>query len=251
MKNHQIIIALVSCTLVLFPAFQIFSGRALGSARDETLPPGENTERLEWIEVPFADPFYLISCSKAVQKELGVTPKQLDQLQSMEPLFRSELRELSYRKDPVSQNGIQRHINAARNGIGRILKRDQLKRLRQLLLQLHGPCSVVKDSRLSALLKITDRQAREIDSIVHGLKVKSKRINLPGRNDNGQARESSASDASAKQIQMQQLLKSLNSEVYKVFSDEQKNLYKKAKGEPFEFKREEDTGCLGDDTYRQ
>jgi hypothetical protein len=247
MKNYQNIIALVKYTLVFLLSMQILSGRALGTSRDETLPPGENTKRVEWIQIPFADPFHLIVCSKRVRKELGITRQQLSQFEKMEPLFRSELRELSYRHGQQSENDIQRHIDAARNGVGRILEPAQIKRLRQLLLQLHGPCSVAKDPELSALLKITEQQERSIDSILDGLTAKSSRIYTSKQKDNAQANDLQLSGSAAEQLQMQQVLQNLNDEVYKLFSDEQKEIYEKAQGKPFEFTREGAPSCLDDD----
>lgn len=202
--------------------------------------------KVAWIQIPLADPFHLIACSKGVRKELGISQKQLSQLREMEPLFRTELRELSYHKDRKSLNAIQRHIEAARNGMGRILDPAQLKRLRQLLLQLHGPCSVVKDQKLSALLKISDQQAKEINSILQALAAKSNQIHTQQQKNNQQAAVSSLSGIAAKQSQMQQVLQDLNSKVYKLFNDEQKKNYREAVGEPFEFRLEDDPACLDD-----
>jgi hypothetical protein len=238
---------LIAGFIALFLSTQIVIGQAMGAARDETLAPGKNAKKVEWIQVPFADPFHLIVCSKSVQKELGVTRRQLSQFREMEPLFRSELRELSYRKDQQSENEIHQHIEAARNGLGRILDPVQLKRLRQLLLQLHGPCSVAKDPNLAALLKITDEQSRKIDSILDALRTNSGRMDTVKREDDSAATNSPVPDGSAKRRQMQQLLRSLNSEVYKLFSDEQKRIYAKAEGQPFEFNFKEAPACLEDD----
>jgi hypothetical protein len=219
-------------------------GHALGAARDENLPPGKQMNRIGWIQIPLADPFHMVVCSKTVQKELGITQKQLTQLKEMEPLFRSELRELSYGNDQQSRDTIQRHMNAARSGMGRILNPTQLKRLRQLLLQLHGPCSVVSDPKLSGFLKITDQQAKEINSILDALVAKSSRIYMLQYKENEQTAGLKQPGVAVKQKHMQRLLQRLNTKVYKLLSDEQRKIYKKAEGKPFDFKLEDDPSCL-------
>ncbi|MGD9189716.1 MAG: hypothetical protein PVI89_15965 [Desulfobacteraceae bacterium] len=246
MKNCQTKIVILKNALIIFLLIKLMIGHALGAARDENLPPGKNMNRVGWIQIPFADPFHLIVCSKGVRKELGITRKQLSQFRKMEPLFRSELRELSYQNDHKSRNTIQRHIDAARNGMGRILNPTQLKRLRQLLLQLHGPCSVVNDPKLASILKITDRQAKEINTILAALAAKSDQVYTLHKKENQQTAGTQTPHVGTKQKQMQQLLQSLNSKVYSLFSDEQKKIYKAAAGEPFGFKLEEDPVCLDD-----
>jgi hypothetical protein len=223
---------------------QLTSGHALGAARDENLPPGKQMNRVDWIEIPLADPFHLVVCNQGVQKELEITKEQLRQFRDMEPLFRSELRELSYAKGPETNGDIQQHIETARDGMGRILGPGQIERLHQLLLQLHGPCSVMNDPKLSSLLKISDQQARKMNNILHVLAAKSERIYAQKKRNNQQADGARVRDVAGKQKQMQQILQSLNREVYSLFSDEQKIIYKKAEGKPFEFKLEKEPDCF-------
>jgi acylphosphatase len=246
MKRYKIIIAILKNTLVVILSMQIILCYALGAARDETLPPGKNMNMVDWIQIPMADPFHLIVCSKDVQKELRITQEQLSQFQDMEPLFRSELRELSHLKDQKPRDDIQQHIQAAREGMGRILDVRQQGRLRQLLLQLHGPCSVMNDPKLSVLLKITDQQVNKMKSILHALETKSEQMYTQQRKNNRQTAESGLIGVTTKQQQMKQLLQSLNRKVYSLFSDKQKRIYVEAEGEPFEFKLEDDPVCLDD-----
>lgn len=244
MKRDKISITLVKNTSAVILAMQLILGQALGAARDENLPPGKHMDAVGWIQVPLADPFHLVVCSTGVQKELKITKEQLSQFRDMEPLFRSELRELSYSRDQQSESHIQRHIKAAREGMGRVLGPDQLKRLRQLLLQLHGPCSVMNDPKLAALLKITDQQAKAINSILRALAVESEQIYSKQQKNHRPTAESSISNVAAKQKQMQQLLHTLNEKVFDLFSAEQKRIYKNAEGKPFEFKLEDEPACL-------
>ena len=246
MKKYKIIIAIVKNTSLVILSMQIIICHALGAARDENLPPGKNMNRVDWIQVPMADPFHLIVCSKGVQKELRITQEQLSQFQHMEPLFRSELRELSHLKDQKPNDDIQHHIQAARDGMGRILDERQRRRLRQLLLQLHGPCSVMNDPKLSVLLKISDRQEKKMKSILHALEAKSEQIYTQQQKNDRQPAESALHGVATNQKQMKQLLQSLNGKVYSLFSDKQKRVYKKAEGEPFEFKLEDNPACLDD-----
>ena len=246
MKKYKIIIAIVKNTSAVILSMLIIICHALGAARDENLPPGKNMNMVDWIQIPMADPFHLIVCSKAVQKELRITQEQLSQFRDMEPLFRSELRELSHLKKQKPLDDIQRHIQAARDGMGRILDVRQQRRLHQLLLQLHGPCSVVTDPKLSELLKISDQQVKKMKSILHTLKAKSGQIYTQQQKNNQQPAESALRGVTTSQIQMEQLLQTLNGKVYNLFSDKQKIIYVEAKGEPFEFNLENDPACLDD-----
>ena len=239
-------IAIVKSASIVILAIKLILSPALAVDRNENLPPGEHMDRIEWIEVPMADPFHLIVCSKSVQKELGITREQLNQFREMEPLFRSELRDLSYRKNQNPKNDIQRHMDMARDGMDRILNPDQLKRLRQLLLQLHGPCSILNDPKLFRLLKITEQQEKKMNSILHALMAKSEQIYAQRQNSKGQIVESvPAPSEASNQKQMQHLLRILNSKVYRLLSDEQKKIYKAAEGKPFEFRLESNPACLG------
>lgn len=244
MKLHKRIVSIVKNISAVIITMQLISIPVLGAARDQNLPPGKHMDEVDWIQMPLADPFHLVVCNQGVQKELEITKEQLSQFRVMEPLFRSELRELSHRKDPESNKDIQRHIDTARDGMGRILDSSQIERLRQLLLQLHGPCSVVSDPKLSTLLKITDQQAEKMNEILHVLEAESDRIYAQEQKNSRQTPEASFHNAEVKQKQMQQLLQTLNRKVYSLFSEKQKRIYKDAEGEPFEFKLEKDPACL-------
>jgi hypothetical protein len=236
-RCHPIIAILYILTagIVLVP---FASTPAQGAQRDDRLLPGENMEMVEWIRIPKADPFHLVVCSKGVQKELGLTRDQVRQLWDMEPLFRSELRELTYGTDQKSRKKIQRHMKMARSGMDRILKPNQLKRLRQLLLQLHGPSSAMNDHRLCRLLKLTDRQAEEMKSILQALRDKSEQVYTPQPDGNRKTAPSPS-----RQKQMQHLLQVLNRRVFELFSDEQKKIFREAEGEPFDFTLECNAAC--------
>ena len=190
-------------------------------------------EMVEWIQIPRADPFHLVICSKAVQRELGLTRDQVTQLWDMEPLFRSALRELTYGADQKSRKDIQRHKKLARSGMDRILKPEQLKRLRQLLLQLHGPSSAMNDHHLYALLKLTDRQAEKMKSLLQALRDNSEQV----------YHDQEKAQSCTRQKQMQYLLQTLNRKVFELFSEEQKNIYREAEGKLFDFNLESDSSC--------
>jgi Spy/CpxP family protein refolding chaperone len=224
------IVRIIAAAILLV---QVASPPAQGAQRDDRLPPGENMEMVEWIQIPRADPFHLVICSKAVQRELGLTRDQVTQLWDMEPLFRSALRELTYGADQKSRKDIQRHKKLARSGMDRILKPEQLKRLRQLLLQLHGPSSAMNDHHLYALLKLTDRQAEKMKSLLQALRDNSEQV----------YHDQEKAQSCTRQKQMQYLLQTLNRKVFELFSEEQKNIYREAEGKLFDFKLESDSSC--------
>jgi hypothetical protein len=198
--------------------------------REEIRPVGPNDIRIPWVQLPGADPFTLLGYSKEVQNDIGLTQKQLDNLMQMERLFRSELYELSYSKEQKNaKEKIANHIRIAQDGMARILTPIQLKRLEQILLQIHGPCNLrLNDDQLSARLQITDLQKSQIKDICFKFAKENRNIYTE--------QFSKKNTKQAPPCKTIKELQGLNSQIFSLFTDKQREIYAKELGRPFKFK---------------
>lgn len=213
---------------------------AMAGERRIDLPPGPNMRDIPWLYVPGADPFHLLCYDTEAQKELGVTQEQLKKLSIMEQLFRSQLRELSYRPESSeTRKAISRHMEAARNGLGRVLTPSQLERLRQMLLWIQGPCSVLKDDRLLARLQMGERQVAQMDTVCQELSDRISAISTETQASSTKKDVASCTAYSAIQIS----LKIVNEKAFALFSAEQKNIYTEISGKKFTFNSKKVIGC--------
>ena len=135
-------------------------------ARPEWQMPGPMMSDAPGAQMPGADPFQLLENSMEVQADLGLTKDQLARLQRAARNFRTKLQDLSYPKPGVSreqaQAEIERHVTDTRGMIARELTPAQLARLRQIMLQLEGPCLATIDQQVGQQLSIMPEQDRAI-----------------------------------------------------------------------------------------
>jgi hypothetical protein len=148
----------------------------------------------------------------------------------MERYFRTELNELSHADDTKeAQRRIHEHINAGQDGIARVLTTNQIARLRQILLQVNGPCSVLEDQKLSAALQITNKQKSKIENICSEWTRKVRKV-PPERDKTNNKEESIREKIRKERKKMQQELDRLNKNILDLFLEEQKTIYKKTLG---------------------
>ncbi len=210
---------------------------AVAGEMHEELSPGPNVNKIPGGHIPGADPFHLLKENKNVREEIQLTQEQMKKIMEMERMFRSELRELSYQKDSAdTQAEIARHLEAARNGMSRILTPVQIERLKQLLLQLQGPCAVILDDQLASKLQITALQINTINKICRSFdgRIHSGKANKTIEDEGIPLFPDKISPEDREEIQ--QSLRRANDKVISLFTDEQKETYFKAEGTPFSFK---------------
>lgn len=58
MKRLKPSIVIVQIIVAAILLMRVTSIPAQGAQRDDSLPPGENMEMVEWIQIPMADPFH-------------------------------------------------------------------------------------------------------------------------------------------------------------------------------------------------
>ena len=126
--------------------------------KNELVPPGAAIGDAPGGMMPGADPFMLLENSRQVQTDLELSEDQIRRLGHSGQLFRTQLQELAHATDAAAKSEMQRQIWTSRGAIARILDRQQLQRLQQIMLQIEGPCLAVNDPRFSQELDLSEAQ---------------------------------------------------------------------------------------------
>lgn len=127
--------------------------------RPEWQAPGPTMPGMPGGGLPDADPFHLLVNSREVQADLALSKDQLERLRRAEREFRTEMTDMT-RPGPGEQLAeirahIDEHIRSTRAIIARELTPEQLRRLRQILFQIEGPCMVMWDDQLARDLALS------------------------------------------------------------------------------------------------
>lgn len=119
---------------------------------------------------PNADPMQMLVNSTPLQAELKLEQDQLRKLQRIEFEFRNKLSDLlqqmsaagSPQKLESVRGALRAHVEVGRGMIARVLTRPQLDRLQQIMVQVEGTCSAVRDENASRALGLQPQQMRRI-----------------------------------------------------------------------------------------
>lgn len=117
---------------------------------------------------PNADPMEMLINSAELQAELKIEPDQLSHLKSIAHEFRSRQFELLQQlqagpeKARAARAALDAHMEMGRAMIARVLKRRQLDRLQQIMMQVGGACLALRDENVSQALSIDPSQMRRI-----------------------------------------------------------------------------------------
>jgi hypothetical protein len=143
--------------------------------RQESAPPG--LDNLPGGGRPNADPMQMLLNSRKLQAELRMSEGQLRKLKRIEPEFISRQSELLRRMTPgnsperirSARMALHAHMEVARGMIARVLTRPQLERFRQIMVQVQGTCSALRDEDVSHALRLQPAQMREITGLCRRL----------------------------------------------------------------------------------
>jgi hypothetical protein len=131
--------------------------------------PGPLIGEAPGAELPGADPFQLLLNSFEIQRELRLTPAQLDRLQLAARNFRTQMQALTSPQPGVSSDqaraAIAQQMMDTRAMIARELVPEQLARLQQIVLQIEGPCLAMADVQVGQRLNLTDEQWRQLGAV--------------------------------------------------------------------------------------
>jgi hypothetical protein len=129
---------------------------------NEFAPPGAGSNDAPGGMMPGADPFMLLENNRQVQVDLGLSEDQIRRLSHSGQLFRSQLQELARATNVSSKAEIERQIWTSRDTIVHLLTPEQLQRLQQIMLQIHGPCLAISDTHFSQDLGLSEMQLQKM-----------------------------------------------------------------------------------------
>ncbi|AKG22933.1 Spy/CpxP family protein refolding chaperone [Calothrix sp. 336/3] len=185
------------------------------------------------------DPLELMQNSQ-VKSELKLTDDQIAKLKQIDTNFRQKVKEKASGIKPESateeqiksvRSDIEKLNQETRVEVGKTLNADQVKRARQIFLQLYGWGILTKDD-FSQDLKLTADQTAKLNKLSDDTVQKMK--------DNWVAPKSDASPTEKNQTlanntkKMEQILKDSNQEAESYLTDEQKKTLESLKGAKFQ-----------------
>lgn len=170
---------------------------------------------------------------KSVQDELKLSEDQVKKVKELTEKQRESFRGLRDLSREERQTKMQERAKANEKAVAEILKADQLKRAKQISLQLRGP-RAFSDPAVADALKLTDEQKEKVKTIQQEAR--------PARGDRQGAgnREEARKKAEAAR-------KNANEKLMNVLTTEQKTKWKELTGEPFkgEIQRQRAGGNAG------
>jgi hypothetical protein len=197
------------------------------------------TVGLENSDRPNTDPLAILQ-SDQMKKELGLTDDQVSQLKTVQTELQATMKEKTsgvdfkeLAKDDAKLKAfyadLDKDIQASREKVNGILKPEQVKRVREISLQLYG-FGVLTLADVSQDLKITPEQQTKMDTLRKDLVTKMKAAwEVPS----GSAQEQQQVIANNRK-KMDQILEENNQQALAVLTDEQKKTLETLKGEKFD-----------------
>ena len=171
-----------------------------------------------------------------VQKELKVTAEQKEKIDAILKEARDarpqggrqNFREMSEAdRTKLFEEGQKRNAETQKKLEG-ALNADQVKRLKEINLQVRGTSGALNDPEVAKELKLTDEQVTALKTISD--ETNKKRRELFGNGGGG-------GGGQGNREKMEQLNKDANDESLAVLKDDQKTQFEKMKGEKFELDR--------------
>jgi Spy/CpxP family protein refolding chaperone len=169
----------------------------------------------------------------AVQEELKLTEEQKGKLQQVGQEIRETmgqalqgLRDLSPEE---RQKKMQDYQAESTKKINAVLKEDQQKRLRQLVLQRQGVAIVAQDEEVAKQLKVTDDQKLKIRDITRAAGEERRALFQGGGGGGG------GGFSPEMRAKMDEITKKTNEKIEAVLTDKQKKQWKELCGAPFKF----------------
>lgn len=133
--------------------------------RQQDAMPGPMMGEAPGADMPGADPLQLLVNSYQVQRDLGLTPHQLVNLQLASRNFLTQMQELMAPRPGVRPEQVRAALDEqmarTRPMIARELTPEQLARLQQIMLQIEGPCAAVRDPGIAAQLGLAGQEAAQ------------------------------------------------------------------------------------------
>jgi hypothetical protein len=197
--------------------------------RDELAVPGPAIDRANGAMRPGADPFSMLVTNAAVQADLGLTPEQVRHLEDTGVLFRTQQSELANSAVPSAKAELERHQWLGRGAVARVLTPAQLQRLREIMLQIHGPCLLLEEGDLGRELDITPDQSERLRGECHRLATEIR--NSFGSKGPGQA---TCTVIAANRSVIEEKRAKANAHLVELLTAEQQQALQRLQGQHFE-----------------
>jgi Spy/CpxP family protein refolding chaperone len=184
------------------------------------------------------DPLELLENSQ-IKKELNITDEQSAEIKKLDEEFRAKLKEKvagvkieelkgDDAKIKAKYTEIDKESQSFREKIGKVLKPEQITRMKQIYLQIYG-FGPLTSSDYSAELKLTDEQNSKIKTIQEDLFTNMKASWTTPTGSDDEKNQTIANNRK----QMEQILKQSNDDTLAVLTDEQKKTLETLKGTEF------------------
>ncbi len=167
-----------------------------------------------------------------VQKEIGLTEQQMQQIQQLMMEQREQMQALMQQMRDATPEQRQKLMEQATQkwdqGMSKILQPAQKARLRELQLQAEGTSALMRPD-VAKELSLSEEQKKKVSDIVQQYRQKQMQLWQQGRGPNV--------DRQAMFEQMQQLRQQMDKELLGVLTAQQQEQWKKMQGKPFQFPR--------------
>lgn len=175
--------------------------------------------------------------SERVREELDVSPEQLDELkkisQKATERVRNDFAEMQRLRDAGREERKAKFAQIAKNArthaedtskeIERVLRPQQLARLKQMALQVHG-VSALENEQIQNDLKLTEEQKKQLRALRDGV---AERVRSGGRPVSDEERKASREKLNA-------LRKEREAKVLRILTAEQRARFEEMKGPKFD-----------------
>jgi Spy/CpxP family protein refolding chaperone len=166
----------------------------------------------------------------SVQQELKISDAQKQQIQEAAAKLRASAGDLQSLDPSERQQKLQEMAREGERAASKVLHRDQMKRLKEITLQVQG-ARAFSNPDLASALGLTDEQKEKIKA---------------AEGDRGQRRQTlPGNDPEAARTRMEEMRKAHMDKVMNILTPEQKAKYKEMTGEPFTGKLEPAGGRRG------
>ena len=177
-----------------------------------------------------------LAVSEQVQKELNATAEQKTEIKKISDSYRSESRALfsGFRglsreertaKFAELQPKFQELTTAAKKKLAAVLKEDQLKRLKEIEIQVLGGRTLARDE-IAKALALSKEQRAKIKGVFESQQKRSRQLFQDSQNGK--------IERSELRKKFSDLRKKINAEALDVLTKEQKESFEKMKGEKFQ-----------------
>jgi Spy/CpxP family protein refolding chaperone len=158
---------------------------------------------------------------ESVQKELKLTPEQINKVEDLSENIREKFREVFEAPEEERGKKMQELRKENEKAVAQILKPEQVKRLKQISYQRQGSRAFT-DTDVAKALQLTDEQQKKIREINEEAGRKMRELFQPGMPPDDETRQ-----------KITELQKASADRIMKLLTEAQKTKWKELQGEPF------------------